>query len=255
MAGEAPPFYMGFRLNQIELDCGEISRDYYDRAPGGAFGKVLFGRWRGLRVAVKILASRQGVRASDAENAFRREVENLIAVRGAIDRARVLRRVGAPLTEPCNLLDPARRCTRPHSLAGFLNAVIVYGVGTERDLSALASGLPAGPAHLIVMEELTGGTLDFTHAVQPSIDTLEKLAAGTASGLALLAAAHVVHADLKVRLMGGKGGGGFPEDCLLSESVSYCHDSCFVNTSGGEHHAPSTRRRGCADRLRHGPHR
>lgn len=123
----------------------------------------------------------------------------MLAVRSTIDRARVLQRVGVPLSEPCDLPDAARRCTRPHGLRGWANAVAVYGFGSEPDLSAIAPGLPPGPAQLIVMEELTGGTLEVPPAVPRSINELTTISAGLAGGLALLAAAHVVHADLKVR--------------------------------------------------------
>ena len=124
----------------------------------------------------------------------------MIAVRSTIDRARVLHRVGAALTEPCDLADVARRCTQLHSLGGWVNAAVVFGVGSEPDLAAAAAGLPRGPAHLIVMEELTGGTLESSPA---DLNERVRVAAGLAGGLSLLAAAHVVHADLKVRRDGG----------------------------------------------------
>lgn len=206
MAGQAPPFNMGFRLDQLTLDCGAITRAIYDVAPGGAFGKVFFGNWRGLRIALKILASSPSVPAEDADAAFRKEAENMLAVRSTIDRARVRQSVGAALSEPCDLTDAARRCTQLHGLGGHANAVVVYGVGTEPNLAAVAPGLPRGPAHLIVMEELTGGTLEAAPAAPRTIAELERIAAGLAGGLTLLAAAHVVHADLKVRsTMVGRG--------------------------------------------------
>lgn len=160
MADEAPPFTMDFRLAHLTLDCGTISLLDYNSAPGGHFGKVFFGWYRGMRVAVKILASEPGRRADIADAAFRKEAANLLAVRSTIDRARVRDGVGVTLFEPCNLRDPARRCVELHSLRGFKNAILVYGVGTEPDLADVAPGLPSGPAHLIVMEELTGGTLE-----------------------------------------------------------------------------------------------
>lgn len=203
MAGQPPPFCMGFRLAEVELDCGTITRGIFDRAPGGAFGKVFFGRYRRLRVAVKILATRPpspGVEQADAtavaNAAFWSEVQNLIAVRSTIDRARALHRIGAALTEPCAFQVEDRRCLQQHSLGGHENAVVIYGVGTEPDLAAAAPGLPPGPAHLIVMEELTGGTLE--EAPPADINERLRVAAGLARGLTLLAAAHIVHADLKV---------------------------------------------------------
>lgn len=192
---------MDFRLNQLSLDCGTITRAIYDGAPGGAYGKVFFGSWRRLRIAVKILASSRDIGADIADAAFRREAQNMLAVRSTIDRARVRQSLGATFSEKCELPDEARRCTQPHGLSGHANAVTVYGVGSEPNLAAVAPGLPAGPAHLIVMEELTGGTLESPPAVPLPISELERIAAGLAGGLTLLAAAHVVHADLKVMVI------------------------------------------------------
>lgn len=198
MATEVPPFATDLRLCNITLDCGAITLVNYNRAPGGNFGKVLCGSYRNIRVAVKILALKQGLDEAAADAAFRKETANLLAIRSAIDRARTLRCVGAPLTEPCDFSDPTRRCNEPHSLVGFKHAAFVFGVGTEPDLSAITPGLPVGPAHLIVMEELTGGTLESSLEVPKSIRELVEIANGLASGLSLLAAAHVVHADVKV---------------------------------------------------------
>lgn len=182
------------RLRDIALDCGELTRDAFLSAPGGCFGKVLRGTWRGKRVAVKILAS-----STDADNAFIVEVATLGVVRSLIDRARLLESLGQPLNEPCAHPDPAQRCSKPHDLSGYQHLAYVYGVGTEPDLAFV--GRP-GPAHLIVMEELTGGTLqqmiDAPPGVQPPLDALLRSSADLASALAALAAAHVVHADIKV---------------------------------------------------------
>lgn len=195
MSGQAPAFSMLLRLSDITLDCGEITRELYRDAPGGNFGKVFFGWYRGMRVAVKFLASKPDVAATEADVAFKREGANMVAIRSAVERARVRASLGAPLTEPCDLRDETRRCSEPHGLRGHRHVVVVYGIGTEPELSTIAHGLPPGPAHLIVMEELSGGTLEVPPA---EVDALLKVAAELASSLAFLSAAHVVHADLKV---------------------------------------------------------
>ena len=118
----------------------------------------------------------------------------MLAVRGVIDRARVLLRVGAPLSEPCDLHDVGRRCREPHDLRGWRHLVYVYGVGRVPDLAALAPGLPPGPAHFVVMEPLTGGSLKTPP--RPA-DVISRAPVELSSGLAALAAAHVVHADVK----------------------------------------------------------
>lgn len=197
MASQAPPFSMAVRLSDVTLDCGALTSAIYADAPGGCFGKVFRGLYRGIRVAVKILAARPEVTAERADSMFKKEGANMLAIYGAVDRARVLERICALPTEPCGLPDEVRRCSEPHDLRGHRNVVLVYGVGTEPDLASVASGLPAGPAHLILMEELTGGTLETPPG---DIASLLRISAELASSLAMLAAAHVVHADLKVGL-------------------------------------------------------
>lgn len=188
---------MVIRLSDIALDCGALTRAIYDTAPGGYWGKFVFGYYRGVRVAVKILAPKSDVPAQDADVAFKTEAAIMLAARCEVDRARVRLSLGAQLSEPCDLPDASLRCSEPHDIRGHKHVVLVYGVGTEPDLSALSRDLPPGPAHLIVMEELTGGTLEAWASSPRAIDEVQKVAAELASGLAFLAAAHVVHADLK----------------------------------------------------------
>lgn len=57
-----PPFSMVIRLFDIALDCGALTREIYDTAPGGYWGKFVFGHYRGVRVAVKILAPKADIR-------------------------------------------------------------------------------------------------------------------------------------------------------------------------------------------------
>ena len=179
----------------FELDSctrGPLTQQAYSTAPGGSFGKVLLGWWRDMRVAVKILAS-NGDPAHVAHKAFMSEVENMVAVRTVIERARTLERIGAPLVEPCDLV-PARRCREDHDLRGWRNVACVYGVGTVPDLGVIAPGLPTGPAHLVIMEPLTGGSLV---SLPRTLETVARAPADISAGLAALAAAHVVHADIK----------------------------------------------------------
>lgn len=201
-APTAPPFTTKIRLKDIALDCGALTADEFERHPRGQFGMVLCGTWRGIRIAVKILASRYGVAASEADDDFRSEADNLLAVRSLIDRANVLVKLGQPLFEACDRPDPARRCRNLHNLSGYRHLVFVYGVGTEPDLSAVAPGLPPGPAHLIVMEELTGGTLNdavyVPGAPRCHLADLLQISTQLANGLVALEAAHVVHSDIKV---------------------------------------------------------
>ena len=193
-------FSMGIPITEIEFELddrgtrGKLTLEAYTRASGGNFGKVLYGWYRDDRIAFKAIASNPKVSAKEAHEAFNVEAENMLAVRGVIDRARVLERVGAPLFEPCELHDEGRRCREPHDLRGWRHLVHVYGVGSVPEFAELAPGLPPGPAHFVVMEPLTGGSLD---VLPRPADVVARAPLELSSGLAALAAAHVVHADVK----------------------------------------------------------
>ena len=191
---DAPPFSMKIQLADIALDCGALTLEAYLAAPGGASGRVLFGTWKGRRIAVKIIAARPGVPAAKSHEAFMGEAENMLAVRELMSRARTLERVGASLLEECRLPVAGRRCRESHDLRGYRHLIYIYGVGTVPDLSAIAPVLPPGPAHLVVMEPLTGGSLK-----EPphSPHVAQRAPAELSAGLAALAAAHIVHADVK----------------------------------------------------------
>jgi len=176
-----------------------FSCDAFKAAPHGASGYVFLGRWRDFRVAVKVLPTKAPkpdipVDLDRDELNFAAEVEHMVAVRTLVDCARTLERAGAPLSEQCNLRDVTRRCREPHDLRGWRHLVYVYGVGTIPDLQALVPGMPPGPAHFVVMEPLTGGSLKTPP--RPA-DVVARAPLELSSGLAALAAAHVVHADLK----------------------------------------------------------
>lgn len=232
-AGPPPSFSMTVRLSDISFDGGALTATAYLRAPGGNYGKVFRGIYKGTRVAVKILASKAGVEADAADAAFMRECANIVAVRFAVERART-RGVGEPLAEHCNLPNEAARCSAMHDLRGHKHVVLIYGVGTETDLDDVAPGLPRGRAHLIVMEELTGDTLEVLHL---DTGTLPRVATEMACGLALLAAAHVVHADLKVREK------RVSERECESATLSAC-------ATAEQRHASLPGRRDCADGFR-----
>ena len=201
-AADLPPFCMTVAISDVDFEHigegatsrGPLTFELWTTAPHGAFGWVFLGWWRRMRAAIKIIPSKAGVSADHAHEDFMREAENMLAVRGVIDRARLLTRVGLPLSEPCGLADGDRRCREPHDLRGWKHLACIYGVGTVPDLGAVARGLPPGPAHLVVMEPLTGGSLKTPPRPEAVI-----LRAPTelSAGLAALAAAHVVHADLK----------------------------------------------------------
>ena len=198
---DSPPFAARIRITDIvfELNAsgtvrGPLTREAYEAAPHGASGSVLIGWWRDFRVAVKVLPTMHGVPADVAELDFSAEVDNMVAVRALIDRGRTLERAGAPLADQCYLRDADRRCREPHDLRGWRHLVYVYGVGTIPDLVAVATGLPPGPAHFVVMEPLTGGSLKTPP--RPAA-VIARALAELSAGLAALAAAHVVHADLK----------------------------------------------------------
>ena len=194
------PFSMTVPITEIDFELddrgtrGKLTREAFDRANRGSFGCVLFAWYHGRRVACKVLPSVPGIPADEAQKAFMAEAENMLAVRGMIDRARVLVRVGEPLFEPCNLLDESRRCRESHDLRGWRHVVYVYGIGAIPDLEALVPGLPSGPAHFVIMEPLTGGSLKETP--RPA-DVVARAPLELSSGLAALAAAHVIHADIK----------------------------------------------------------
>ena len=200
MADDALPFAARTRVTDIvfELDSGEtrgaLTLEAFLTAPRGASGCVLFGWWRDTRVAVKILPTKHDVPVDVAEEEFAVEVENMVAVRALVDRARTLERAGAPLVELCCLRDVGRRCREPHDLRGWRHLVYVYGVGSVSKFEDIALGLPPGPAHFVVMELLTGGSLKTPP--RPA-DVVARAPLELSSGLAALAAAHVVHADVK----------------------------------------------------------
>ena len=193
-------FYLGISISDVvfELDDrgtrGPLTYAAYSRAPRGNFGRVLFGWYRDDRVAVKILAARPDVPVDTANAQFLAEAENMLAVRIVIDLARSLERIGAPLSEPCEIRDASRRCLEPHDLRGWRHLVYVYGVGTVPKLEDLGSEFPPGPAHFVVMEPLAGGSLD---TMPRPANVIARAPLELSSGLAALAAAHVVHADLK----------------------------------------------------------
>ena len=194
---------------EFELDArgtrGPLTLEAFQHATSGASGRVLFAWYRAGRVAVKIVASRDGVSPEEAQATFLEEAQNMLAVRAVIDRARVLVRVGAALSEPCDLPDVGRRCREPHDLRGWRHLVYVHGVGTIPDLAALAPGLPRGPAHFVIMEPLTGGSLK---AVPRPAAVVARAPLELSSGLAALAAAHVVHGDIKPENIMLRGPGG-----------------------------------------------
>ena len=183
-----------FNVDGIWGPISRVTRESFDSVPSGTFGHVFSARYLGDSVAFKLLPSKPGVRAEAAHEAFMTEAENMLAVRGIIDRARVLQRVGVPLSEPCELRDADRRCREPHDLRGWRHIVNVFGVGSIPDLAAVAPGLPPGPAHFVVMELLTGGSLG---VLPRPADVVARAPLELSSGLAALAAAHVVHADVK----------------------------------------------------------
>ena len=209
MAAASRSFSMNVPIADVQFDVGgvlvplsRVTRPFFESVPRGNFGHVFSARYLGDPAACKLLPSKPGVPADEAHEAFMAEAENMLAVRGMIDRARVLQRVGAPLSEPCELRDAGRRCREPHDLRGWRHLVYVHGVGTIPDLAALAPGLPPGPAHFVIMEPLTGGSLKTPP--RPA-DIVARAPSELSSGLAALAAAHVVHADLK------------PENIMLRE--------------------------------------
>ena len=201
MADDAPPFAARIRVHEIAfvLDVsgtvrGPLTREAFRAAPRGASGSVLIGWWRDFRVAVKIIPTKDDVPVDVAELDFAAEVENMVAVRALVDRARAIERAGAPLSEQCNLRDTTRRCRELHDLRGWRHLVYIYGVGTILDLEAFVPGLPPGPAYFVVMEPLMGGSLKTPP--RPA-DVVARTPLELSSGLAALAAAHVVHADIK----------------------------------------------------------
>lgn len=139
-------------------------------------------------MAVKFLLPRAHTSPADARDAFFVEAANMLAVRNLIFRACALHARGAPLYEACD----SRLCRDPHDLRGYRHLVLVHGVGIAYDLAEL--GLRSGPVCFIVMERLAGGTL----AAQSPLTLVEatRTSAEVARGLAALAAAHIVHADV-----------------------------------------------------------
>ena len=206
------PFSTNVSISEIEFELddhgtrGPLTREALEKAARGNFGYVLFARYLGAPIAFKLIPSKTDVPVEEAHAVFMAEAENMLAVRGVIDRARMLERIGAPLSEPCELHDAGRRCHEPHDLRGWRHLVCVYGVGTVPDLAALAPGLPPGPAHFVIMEPLTGGSLK---TPPRPVEVVARAPYELASGLTALAAAHVVHADVKpenivLRTPGGK---------------------------------------------------
>jgi len=206
MAAASRAFSMNVPISDVLFEVGgvwgpisRVTRPVFEGMPSGNFGHVFPALYLEDPVAFKLLPSKPGVSADEAHEAFMAEAENMLAARGMIDRARVLQRVGAPLSEPCELRDTSRRCREPHDLRGWRHIVYVHGVGTIPDLAAVAPGLPSGPAHFVIMEPLTGGSLEMLprDLLPRPPDVVARAPAELSSGLAALAAAHVVHADVK----------------------------------------------------------
>lgn len=191
-ACDAVPFSMAMSLDQITFDCGPLSCASFAAADRGHFGFVLCGTLRGSPVAVKFLLPRVGVSPVDARDAFFAEAANMLEARNLILRARALHERGAPLLEDCDLADESRRCRQRHDLRGYRHLVLVHGVGIAHGLAEL--GLPSGPVFFIVMEQLSGGTLASQFPL--SLAEATRTSVEVAGGLAALAAAHIVHADL-----------------------------------------------------------
>lgn len=211
MEADAPPYSGTLRLDRdVDFGADGLTSAVFKRAPSGHFGVVVLGRCRRSekRVAVKLLPSVRDVAAETADIAFKTESVNLREVRSAVGMAQALQRHGAPLTEVCSRTDKTRRCSEPHCLHGHKHVVLVYGVGTEPVLSGLDR---PGPAHFIVMEALTGGTLESAIPTLADITARIKISAELASALAFLASAHVIHADIKVRREACVGRLGCPQ--------------------------------------------
>lgn len=97
-----------FYVDGVWVPISRVTRTRFDSVPSGTFGHVFPACYLGDSVAFKLLPSKPGVSAVVAHEAFMAEAENMLAVRGMTDRARVLQRVGAPLSEPCELRDASR---------------------------------------------------------------------------------------------------------------------------------------------------
>ena len=184
-------FSTNLNLGDVSFE-GPLTRaTFAGAATPGNFGWVLRGTLRGMPVAVKFLVPRMGVSPAEALAAFFSEAANMLAVRNLILYGRSLDELGEPLFEACGIADESRRCRERHDLRGYCHLVFVHGVGEAHDLDL---GLPASPVFFIVMEHLSGGTL----ADRSPLTLAEALRFTTdvALGLAALAAAHIVHADL-----------------------------------------------------------
>ena len=135
------PFSLNLRLAQVTFPGGaEALPALFLRAPGGAFGKVLIGvmTHSGVPAAIKVLLN-SGVGGGTGRDAFLREAQNLLQLRGAVDTVRALEERDVALS----LED-----------AGARHVAYVYGTGEERDLAAVHAALPHVPAFLISMEPL-----------------------------------------------------------------------------------------------------
>ena len=151
------PRYQEIRFTDIAFDYDPYSPRV--GTPRGNFGFVVFGWWRGIRVAVKILPSN----GPGFEAAFHRECSILQTVRQAIDG----------------------------NIDGSRHLLVVYGYGTE------VRAPPCQSVHFIVMEHLSGATLkDIMASGQLALDVLLRAAHQLAGGLAALAAEQIVHADV-----------------------------------------------------------
>ena len=137
------PFTTLLRLSHVAFPGGLAALPaLYNRAQGGAFGKVIIGTFShsGTPVAIKVLlgAAAAGHQGTDRSE-FMRESENLLRIRQDVDNVHTKAAYGGVLS--------------PED-TGARHIVYCYGTGEERDLSAIHPALPPGPAFLIAIEPL-----------------------------------------------------------------------------------------------------
>lgn len=142
---------------------------------------------------------------------------------GLIHRARLLEADEKELLESCQLPEH-RRCEGLHNLRGYRHLLIPY-CGLIDDLRQVSSDLPPGLAYFVVTEQLVESGLELPQPLDRLV--VQEIAVQISFALAALAAAHIVHGDIKLgNIM--RRPSGFRELVLMDYG-------CSRLTNDGEH--------------------
>ena len=171
-----PPFSMGFQMSDILFD--PPLEKQLPTAPRGSYGVVVFGIWRStnLSIAVKLLPSHTPTGEPVSMMAWLQEAELMRRLREHRTR------IGSTSTTKEQLHNPR-------------HITLLYGIGIFEERGHVKN-------FLVVMERMTGTVRDQldkyrTPGRMPALSTALKWVLESATGLAEVHDANVVHSDIK----------------------------------------------------------